>query len=149
MTNTITKETIINEIINIFKNNTDLFNDCIEQLDNWNGYLNDDRFYSMDEIDEILCDKKPSEIMYMTFFGHDLDGYTTDINGCKHYCEFNPNSDYFRFNGYGNLVSTNYIDYSDHIDSYAIEALCENRTEIDAIETDDKLIELFDKLEEA
>lgn len=148
MTNTITKKTIINKIINIFENDPDLFNDCIEQLDNWNGYLNDDRFYPMDEIDEILYDKKPSEVMRITFYGCNMDEYTTGINGEKYYCEFNPNADFFRFNGYGNLVSTNFIDYSDYIDEYAIISMMENRQYIDSIDYDERLAKLFDQLEE-
>ena len=145
MTNTTT-----NEIINFFKNNTDLFNNCIEQLDGYNGYLNDDRYYCMYDINEILSDKKPLEIMNMVFFGRDADNYTYDaINNKYHYKQFNPNANYFKFDGYGNLISTNYIDYSDLIDEYAISSIMENRQYIDSIDDNEQLEKLFNQLEGA
>lgn len=66
----------------------------------------------------------------------------------KEYEAFNPNRDYFYFNGYGNLISSDYKDYSDKLDEYAIEEMSENRNYIDSIENDDTLAELFDELEE-
>lgn len=137
MTNTITKNTIINDIINFFKNNTDLFNDCIEQLDGYNGYLNDDRYYDMYDIDELLTGKTATEILNMAFFGGDEFGGS-----------FNPNSDYFKFNAYGNLISSDHIDYSYYIDEYAIISMMENRQYIDSIDWDERLAKLFDQLEE-
>ena len=40
---------ITKEIIEYFKNNEEIFNECIEELDNYNGYLGDNRYYFMDE----------------------------------------------------------------------------------------------------
>ena len=51
MTNTRTKEAVINDIIKLFTENEELFNNCIEELDGYNGYLGDDRYYSMDELE--------------------------------------------------------------------------------------------------
>lgn len=148
MTNTRTKEMIINDIIAYFEKNEDVFNDCIEQLDGYNGYLGDDRYYSMDELDEFYRDSDPLEILRRAYYGRDDDTWTTDSDGNKTYGEFNPNRDYFRYNGYGNLVSTNYKDYSDHLDKYAIEAMGEDRYYIDSIEENKELASLFDELEE-
>lgn len=50
-------------------------------------------------------------------------------------------------NGYDNLVSADYKDYTGYLDKYAIEAMGENRRYIDSIEQSDELAALFDELE--
>ena len=138
------RENAINAIIEYFKGNEDVFNDCMEQLDSYNGYLGDDRYYEMYELDEFYGECKPSELLMRFFYGYDED--TSSENN---HTEFNPNREYFRYNGYGNLVSANYKDYSAHLDHWAIENMEENRTEVDAIDENSELSELFDKLEES
>ena len=140
-------ENTIKKIIAYFEENEDTFNECIEELDNYNGYLGDDRYYSMDELNELYSGVDPIEILQRAYFWRDNDTYQTDASGNKIYGEFNPNREYFTFNGYGNLVSSDYKDYSDKLDEYFVEALLENRSYIDAIEDDEELTELFDELE--
>lgn len=142
-------EKTTDKIISFFEENEDIFNACIEELDAYNGYLNDDRYYSMDEIDEIYNNVDPLELLYRAYYGHDAETYHTDEYGRKEYGEFNPNRDYFRYNGYGNLVSADYKDYSAYLDGYCIEAMSENRSEICSIDDDEELKALFDELEEA
>lgn len=144
-----TAEEITAAIIEFFKENEDVFNDCIEELDGYNGYLNDDRYYSMDELDELCTGTEPSEILRWAYYGYDAETYTTDGSGNKEYGQFNPNREYFTYNGYGNLVSADYKDYSAHLDNYAVEAMSENRNYIDTIEDNEELAELFDELEQA
>lgn len=141
-------EQITNKIIEYFNNNEDTFNKCIEELDSYNGYLNDDRYYLMEELNELYNGQEPIEILYRAFYGRDDDTYTTDSSGNKTYGEFNPNREYFYFNGYGNLVSSNYKDYSYKLDHYFIESLSENRQYIDSIDNNDELTKMFDELEE-
>lgn len=143
-----TAEEVTADIIAYFENNEDVFNDCMEELDGYNGYLGDDRYYSMDELDEFYRDSDPLEILRRAYYGRDDDTYTTDSNGNKTYGEFNPNRDYFYYNGYGNLVSSDYKDYSHLLDNYAIEAMNENRCYIDSIDNDEELTALFDELEQ-
>ena len=114
------KETTVKKIIEFFNENEDIFNSCIEELDSYNGYLNDDRYYSMDELNEFYSGTEPLELLRGAYYGRDDDTYTTDSNGNKTYGAFNPNRDYFYYNGYGNLVSSDYKDYSAHLDEYAI-----------------------------
>lgn len=135
------------KIIIYFKEHEGLFNDCIEGLDSYNGYLGDNRYYCMNELNELYNSTEPSEILRRAYYGHDDDTYTTDASGNKIYSEFNPNREYFYFNGYGNLVSSDYKDYSAHLDEWAIEAMSKNRYYIDSIDTDAELSELFDQLE--
>lgn len=144
-----TVEEITADIIEFFENNDDIFTECIEELDSYNGYLGDDRYYSMDELDEFYNGVEPSEILRRAYYGHDAETYTTDASGNKEYGAFNPNRNYFTYNGYGNLVSADYNDYSAHLDGYTIEAMNENRQYIDTIESDTELAALFDELEAA
>ena len=144
---TATREEIIEKIIAFFDENEDALTDCIEELDNYNGYLDDKRFYSMDELNEYFRDTDPIDILYRAFYGHDDDTWTTDDHGSKTYGDFNPNRDFFYYNGYGNLVSTDYKDYSAYNDKWLVEKLADNRAEIDSIEDYDELSELFDELE--
>lgn len=148
-TKTRTTEEITADIIEYFKNNEDVFNDCMEELDGYNGYLGDDRYYLMDELDELHNGIEPSELLRRAFFGYDEETYTTDRDGNKTYGAFNPNRDYFRYNGYGNLVSADYKDYTGMLEPFAIEVMRENRDYIDAIDDNEELTALFDELEAA
>ena len=148
MTNNIrTKSEIIENIISYFENNEDIFNSCIEELESYNGYLGDDRYYEMYMLEEFYAGANPIELLNRAYFGHDDDTWHTDTYGEKIYGAFNPNRDYFTYNGYGNLVSSDYKDYSAHLDSWAVESMLENRCYIDSIESDDELAELFNELE--
>ena len=133
------KQEIYEKIKEYFNGNTDVFNRCIEELDNWNGYLGDDRYYYMEELDELYADTKPTELLDRVYYGHDKE------NGSE--SEFCPNRDYFRYNGYGNLVSADFKDYSDHLDDEFINELVDNRNNIDIIDDVEELKELFDMLE--
>ena len=148
MINTTNKEQAINNIIEFFKNNEDEFNAAIEELDSYNGYLGDDRYYNMDELDELYSGTEPTEILRQAFYGYDEDTYTTDAHGNREHGAFNPNRDYFTYNGYGNLVSADYKDYSAHLDHWTIESMSENRAYIDTIDNNLELSELFNALEE-
>jgi hypothetical protein len=118
-----TNEEIREAIKAYFEANEEEFITVIEELDSYNGYLGDDRYYNMDELDEMLYGLTPSEVLARTFYGGDDD--TKDANG--HRGEFNPNREYFYYNGYGNLVSTDYKDnYNYHLDNYFVENLIEN-----------------------
>ena len=89
--------------------------------------------------EEFYADTKPTEFLNRVYYGHD------EGDGDK--SEFCPNRNYFRYNGYGNLVSADFKDYSDHLDDYFIDELARCRKHIDSIDDDDELKELFDMLE--
>lgn len=143
-----TKEAVIADIIQYFKENENVFSDCMEELDSYNGYLGDDRYYSMEELNGLYTGQEPQEILFRAFYGFDADSWHTDSSGNKIYEAFNPNRDYFYLNGYGNLVSSDYKDYSYKLDEYVIEEMSENKSDIESIENDDTLAGLFDELEE-
>lgn len=140
------KKEIYAKIKEYFEANDDVFNACIEELDDYNGYLGDNRYYDMESLNELYASEEPLEILQRAYFGYDED--THSGNG-DDYGEFNPNRDYFHFNGYGNLVSTGYPTYSEYLDDNFIDELSDNRNEISAIWNDPDLSELFDLLDES
>lgn len=146
-TTTRTAEEITADIIAYFKDNEEEYNNAIEELDSYNGYLNDDRYYMMDDFNELHNGLQPDELLRRAFYGYDEETYTTDSSGNRTYGAFNPNRDYFRYNGYGNLVSADYKDYSANLDEWAVKAMLENRCYVDSIEDSEELAALFDELE--
>ena len=66
----------------------------VDMLDSYSG-MDGLAAYDMDDIDELLYGKRPSEVALLIFYG---DG-------------FNPNEEYFRFDGCGNLESFDKEDY--------------------------------------
>ena len=81
----------------------------ITLLNEYLGNVNytDHMIYFMDEIDEILYGITPDNIIRLAFYGNRFN-FEQD--------NFNPNNEYFSFNGYGNLVS---------ISGYDLEAYCD------------------------
>jgi hypothetical protein len=128
-------------LMELFENDEQLFNATIEELDGYNGYLGDDRYYEMECIDEFYNNADPLELLQRAYFGRDADNWYTDSRGDKVYGAFNPNRDYFRYNGYGNLVSTNYKDYSVHLDDYFIQAIIENQN---YLYLDDEIVKILE-----
>lgn len=143
------RDDVVDEIISYFNENTDVFTDCIEELDSYNGILGDDRYIDMDDIDAYLTGIDVSGVLRKVFFGYDNDSWYIDSSGNKIYGAFNPNRNYFRFDGYENLVSYDYKDYSDFNDTHTVETMQNNRRWINTIAEDPELEDLFDKLEEA
>ena len=137
------------EILEYFKENESEFNEIIEDLDSWCGYLGDDRIYGMEELDELYYDMKPVDVLYRAFYGHDDDTYSTDSRGDREYGEFNPNRNYFYFNGYGNLVSTDFKDYSSQLDMYFVEKVIDEANNLNLPEEVWELIKEISNEEES
>ena len=128
-------------LMELFENNEGLFNSTIEELDSYNGYLGDDRYYSMDELPELLGGLDTIDLLNRAYFGRDDDSYHTNAHGEKEYSSFDPNREYFYFNGYGNLVSSDFKDYSYHLDDYFIDAVIENQNNL---YLDDEVTEILE-----
>lgn len=124
-----TYEEMIDKAISYFEENDDDFIRVMEELDSWNGYLGDDRYYPMSDIDELFCDTKVSDF---------LDGLSDD---------FNHNDKYFKYGVYG-LESSDEVDYSDYLYNYTIQAIYENAHRIDLPEEIRELFEEYDNQEE-
>ena len=67
--------------------------ELMQHMDGYDGCFDDCVYYDMDEFDDFMSNYSPMEIAQRIFFGN-----------------FNPNHDFFRFNGYGNLESANWLD---------------------------------------
>lgn len=65
----------------------------LQHMNGYDGCFEEATYYDMDEFDEVLSDRTPLEIARMIFYG-----------------DFNPHSEYFRFNAYGNLESADWPD---------------------------------------
>ena len=102
------RDNLINEIIEYFENDLMLFNEVIEELDSWNGYLGDDRYYYMFELDDLFYNCKVSEFLEKIDVEH-----------------FNLCDDYFKYTIYG-LRSYEDKDYTDYLDRYFVEELNNN-----------------------
>ena len=89
---------IENRMVKYWKAHNDSFSRVCEELDSYDGFLDDNRCYPMDELDDLLCGKKPSEVLQMV----DTDN-------------FNYNDDFFYCDIYG-IRSTNEKDYSNYVD---------------------------------
>ena len=66
----------------------------LQHMNRYDGCFEECVYYDMDEFDEFMTNYTPMEIAQMIFYG----------------VEFNPNDEYFRFNAYGNLESTDWHD---------------------------------------
>ena len=87
----------------------------------------DNEVFDMDDFEEIVSGWKPLELAQRIFYG-----------------DFNPNHDYFYFNGYGNLVSTDYPE--DLIDiSEIVSYIVGNDDEL----YDDEIREMLDEYNES
>ena len=118
-----TREELIKAIVDYFKDNESEFDEVIEQADSYDGYLGDNHYYHMEDLDDFYHDTAPTEFLNRVYYGYDDDNYTTDEHGNTHHSEFCPNRTYFYYNGYGNLVSTDYKDYTSYNDEYFAEKL--------------------------
>lgn len=137
------------QIREILADNEELFNELCEALDSENGFLGDNRYYPMDEFYELnqpIGQESFDNLMLRIFYGHDEDSCTYDNYGNKHYDAFNPNRDWFKYDGYGNLVSTDYKEYPVTVGEL-IDEVVENYYDIDI--DDVELDELFEELVES
>ena len=113
---------LVEKLLAYYKENKEDFANDIEELDNWTGCLYDDKIYPMDDLNEFFSNEKPDEIISRAFYGYD-----EPINENEQRQPFNPNREFFYFNGYGNLVSIGEKDYSDYLDIAFIQDIIDNR----------------------
>lgn len=136
----------IEKILQYFRENPSVFVEWIEAQDSYNGFLGEDRYYSMYEFDDLFCNKKPSDLALDLYYGWDEDS-TYEMNGKLVKGSFNPNRDYFYCDGYGNPVSTSDRDYSDYLEERTIEEFIEYRNRL-GMDEDEELEALFNEEDE-
>lgn len=120
---------IYDTMLGMIRTDSDLLVEICEELDSWNRFLGDDRCYNMCDIDDLLCGKKPSEI---------IDMITSD---------FDKSCEWFYFSIYG-LESCD--DKADHyLDSFSdediLDSYLENAYRCDVSNSDfEELAELYE-----
>ena len=80
---------------------TDELLSLCREINSYDGNLDQFDIFEMDEFDEMLDGKTPTEIVNSIRFGG-----------------FASTDEYFRFNGYGNIESLSYADIEEELDSY-------------------------------
>ena len=103
----------------------DLDDEELKQI--WNDYCDvnsysDDFVYDMEEFDDIMSNSTPSDIANRIFYG-----------------DFKPCHEYFSFNGYENLVSSDYLEDLIHISDLA-EYIYNNQDEQSYIDELDEFL---------
>lgn len=75
--------------------------DVVNDINGWDGSLDNLQYYTMDEFDELMGSYTPIEIAQLVSYG-----------------DFNPCDDYYGFDGYGNLKSYSDYELDKEIDMY-------------------------------
>lgn len=83
----------------------------VQEINAYNGGMENLEMYEMEMFNDIMENFEPMEIALKTFFG-----------------DFNPNDDYFRFNGYANLESLSEFDLETELINYENEIIEEYTT---------------------
>lgn len=135
--------TLQQELLDFYKQNSEAFVSDIEELDSYNGYLGDYHIFEMDELNDLYQDMEPITILYRSFFGYDGEYLMSDQKA-----PFNPNRNYFYFNGYGNLVSIDSRDYSDYLDEEFVRDIIENEPNLNLSDGAQEIIEKYKYQEE-
>ena len=90
---------MLSKIEKILRSDMHLTMDIVGQLNGLNGSFETYTLYDMDDFDLVMEGCTPTEVVQRTFFG-----------------DFNPNGDYFYFNGYANLESIYEWEMQDHFE---------------------------------
>lgn len=72
----------------------------IQHMNAYDGCFEEAAYYDMDEFDDIMSSYTPSDLAHVLYYG-----------------DFSPNADYFRLDGYGNVVSLDWKDVVDDAES--------------------------------
>lgn len=78
----------------------------VQEINAYNGSMEHLDLYDMEMFDEIMNGFEPMEIALRIYFG-----------------DFNPNDEYFRFNGYANLESLSEYDLENELIDYENEII--------------------------
>lgn len=117
------------EIKDMLENKDYLVKDLVNEINSLNGSFENFVLYDMDNFNEIMEGYTPMEISQKIYFG-----------------DFNPNADYFYFNGYANLESIHESELREHFEIIIDELIDELIYHYPNIYIDDdELKELIDE----
>lgn len=125
-------ETLQNKLQNAIDEMDDYTLFCLhnEYVRNTNNY--DDEIFLMEDFNEMMEGEKPIDIAFKMFNG-----------------DFNPNNEYFYFNGYANLKSISGYDLTDYIyTNDIIDYIIDNNDALECDEIDEILEQYNDEMED-
>lgn len=111
---------------------------CVELVDlaySEDGEFADDAFIDSDTFFDLLANEEPYEVARQFFMGEDLDSKGPA----------NPTRDYFRYNGYGNVESTDDpgATYSEILDTEIVDYIMDHLDDRDYPEEIQELIDEY------
>lgn len=116
----------LENLLEYFKKNKEDFNDCLRALDDWNGYLGDDRWIEMEYFDEYLYNKSHLWVAQVV--------YNSDR-------DFNPFDNYWRFCSWDVLESGDEENYDDYLTLDVVEDIIHHKDDLELY--DERLIKLL------
>lgn len=122
-------KTTYTDLINFFSDNADIYEDVIEELDSYDGYLTGERYYPMEDLETDLSGLNPIEL----------------INRLSN--DFSLNDEWYKWENNYTLISTHHKDYSDYLDSYFINDLLENYHQLYSVDEYPELLEMLENVE--
>ena len=138
------EETMEEKIRSIFEEMDDA-----EIVSIWNEYcydcnLYDDEILDYERMEELIQNSNEDGMYWINRFFYGSDDYSTEGSA-------NPNRDYFTFNGYGNVISFDYIynSYTNEFNHIDIDDLIDHMIENKESFGNDEIEELFEEEEEA
>lgn len=137
-----TKTELRKAITEILAEDLNLLADIVEELDDLVNFLEQDRWWSMSEFENVLGDIGIRDLAERCYWGKDLDA-------CDNRTTFNPYRKYFRINAYGNLESSDVRDYSDWNDGILANDIAQYWGRINSVKGDSRLLLLAIALDEA
>ena len=125
-------EELRKELQELLLNDSNLISSVVAELNSWNGCLDGIEWYSNDDdfFDDFLAGCSRSKIAKMISYG-----------------DYNYNHKYVKFDGYGNLTSSDYTGYEDYIEEI-IDNLIEERYNLDLDPEISEVFEKYDGMEE-
>lgn len=117
------------DAVDMLEEDSDMLRDILEDLDDWCGYLGDDRWLPMEAFNECLCDRPPLEIASLVIGG-----------------DFNPNHDFFRFDVWGDIVTTNDADYLGFEDASLVRKILRERDHLTSLSRYPRFCALLDRI---
>lgn len=115
---------------NFLKSFDELFTQCVDELDNWNGYADGFRAYEMWELDELYAGAKASKL---------IEDLTSD---------FNINDNYFYWSIYGLESTDSKVDlYRDNVwEKELLEQLSNRWTDLNLEDIDEDFAKICEYL---
>lgn len=108
---------VIDALMKYYEDHPQDFAHDLEELDDWNGRLGDDRLIPMNQLEYYLAGKSPLEIFQTALRGENEEDSRP----------FNMDDDYFYLDGYGNYISTNCRDYNEtYLDESTVREILDN-----------------------